>query len=48
MYLTIVDDEGNIVQAFDGGADDYITKPFCLQEFLATRRRGKRVLTVFT
>jgi DNA-binding response OmpR family regulator len=28
IFLTVVDDEGNIVRAFEGGADDYITKPF--------------------
>jgi DNA-binding response OmpR family regulator len=39
IYLTIVDDEGNIVRAFDGGADDYITKPFRLREFLARVKR---------
>jgi len=43
IYLTIVDDEGNIVRAFEGGADDYITKPFRLREFLA---RVKRTLNV--
>lgn len=41
IFLTVVDDEGNMVKAFDGGADDYITKPFRLREFLA---RVKRVL----
>jgi DNA-binding response OmpR family regulator len=43
IYLTIVDDEGNVVRAFDSGADDYITKPFRLREFLA---RVKRTLSV--
>ena len=28
IFLTVVDDEGNIVRAFEGGADDYIIKPF--------------------
>jgi DNA-binding response OmpR family regulator len=41
IFLTVVDDEGNIVKAFDGGADDYITKPFRLRELLV---RVKRVL----
>jgi two-component system, OmpR family, response regulator VicR len=31
----VVDDEGNIVKAFEGGADDYVTKPFRLRELLA-------------
>jgi len=39
LYLTIVDDEGNIVRAFEGGVDDYITKPFRLLEFLARVKR---------
>ena len=39
MILTVVDDEGDIVRAFDGGADDYITKPFRLRELLARVKR---------
>ena len=42
IFLTVIDDEGNIVRAFEGGADDYITKPFRLREFLA---RVKRTLS---
>ncbi|MDR1691854.1 MAG: response regulator transcription factor [Oscillospiraceae bacterium] len=42
LFLTVVDDEGNIVRAFEGGAEDYITKPFRLRELLA---RIKRILT---
>ena len=41
IFLTVVDDEGNIVRAFEGGADDYITKPFRLRELMA---RIKRIL----
>ncbi len=41
LFLTVVDDEGNIVRAFEGGAEDYITKPFRLRELLA---RIKRIL----
>ena len=41
IFLTVVDDEGNIVKAFEDGAADYITKPFRLRELLA---RIKRVL----
>ena len=45
LFLTAVDDEGNIIRAFEGGADDYVTKPFRLGELLARvkaalRRRG--------
>ena len=39
IYLTIVDDEGNIVRAFENGAADYVTKPFRLRELLARVRR---------
>ena len=42
IFLTVVDDEGNIVRAFEAGADDYITKPFRLRELLA---RVKRTLS---
>ena len=44
MFLTVVDDEGNIVRAFEYGADDYITKPFRLRELLA---RVKRTLNAY-
>ena len=44
IFLTVVDDEGNIVRAFDCGADDYITKPFRLRELLA---RIKRTLNTY-
>lgn len=39
IFLTIVDDEDKLVRAFDGGAADYITKPFRLRELLARVRR---------
>lgn len=42
IFLTIVDDESKIVEAFEGGAADYITKPFRLRELLA---RVKRTLS---
>lgn len=45
IFLTVIDDEGNIVRAFEGGADDYITKPFRLRELLA---RVKRTLNKST
>lgn len=41
IFLTVVDDEGNIVKAFEDGASDYVTKPFRLRELLA---RVKRLL----
>jgi len=40
IFLTVVDDEGSIVRAFEGGADDYITKPFRLRELLARVKRA--------
>jgi DNA-binding response OmpR family regulator len=43
IFLTVVDDEGNVVRAFESGADDYITKPFRLRELLA---RVKRTLNI--
>jgi len=39
IFLTVVDDEGNIVRAFNEGANDYITKPFRLRELLARIKR---------
>jgi DNA-binding response OmpR family regulator len=45
IFLTVVDDEGNIVKAFEEGAADYITKPFRLRELLA---RVKRILLTVT
>jgi len=40
IFLTVVDDEGNIVKAFEEGAADYITKPFRLRELLARVKRA--------
>jgi len=45
IFLTVVDDEGNIVKAFEEGASDYITKPFRLRELMA---RVKRILLATT
>lgn len=39
ILLTVVDDEREIVQAFDNGAADYMTKPFRLRELLARVKR---------
>lgn len=47
MFLTACDDEIQIVRGLDSGADDYVTKPFKLLEFLsrvrALLRRNKSV-----
>lgn len=40
IYLTIVDDEDEIVGALEEGAADYITKPFRLREVLARIKRN--------
>ncbi len=39
IFLTIVDDESNIVKAFDEGADDYVVKPFRIRELIARVKR---------
>jgi DNA-binding response OmpR family regulator len=39
IFLTVIDDEGNLVRAFEGGAEDYIIKPFRLRELLARVKR---------
>ena len=35
LYLTAVDDEVNVIKAFEGGAEDYVMKPFRFGEFMA-------------
>jgi len=42
LFLTAVDDEGNIVKAFESGADDYVTKPFRLGELMARIKAALR------
>lgn len=39
IFLTIVDDESEIVRAFDEGAEDYVVKPFRIRELLARVKR---------
>lgn len=41
IFLTAVEDEGNVVMGLDMGADDYITKPFRIRELVS---RMKSVL----
>lgn len=35
IFLTVIDDEVNVVMGLDMGADDYITKPFRIRELMA-------------
>src|SRR5690625_2540146 len=55
IFLTVLDDEVNVVMGLDMGADDYITKPFRIRELLSRiksvlRRYNKTtdVQTTFT
>ncbi len=40
IYLTIVDDEDEIVKSLEDGAKDYITKPFRMRELLARIKKA--------
>ena len=40
IYLTVVDDEDEIVESLDGGAADYITKPFRMRELLVRIKKA--------
>ena len=42
LFLTSCSDEQEIIQGLDAGADDYITKPFRLQELLSRIRANLR------
>lgn len=44
VLLTSKDDKHDVVAGLDAGADDYLTKPFALEELRARIRAGKRVL----
>ncbi len=43
LILTVRADEGEKVRALDAGANDYVTKPFGIQEFLARVRNLLRL-----
>lgn len=40
IYVTVVDDEDEIVKSLDGGAADYVTKPFRMRELLARIKKA--------
>lgn len=42
IFLTVIDDEVNVVMGLDMGADDYITKPFRIRELLSRIRSVMR------
>lgn len=44
LVLSVRDQEGSKVKALDAGADDYVTKPFNIQELLARVRAHMRRL----
>src|SRR3954466_7629980 len=44
ILLTAKGHQTEIIQGLESGADDYITKPFDLQELKARLRAGKRIL----
>ncbi|GAB4091472.1 response regulator transcription factor KdpE [Flaviaesturariibacter terrae] len=45
LIVSALDDEANIVAALDGGANDYITKPFRTGELLARVRSSLRLVS---
>jgi len=46
IILSVQDDEANIIQALDNGANDYLSKPFRTGELLARIRTALRSSTV--
>lgn len=46
IVLTASDDQGKLVEAFDAGADDFITKPIVRREFEARLRGARRVVAL--
>ena len=42
VVLTVLDEEGDKIEALDSGADDYVTKPFNTGELLARLRAALR------
>ncbi|MDD4906991.1 MAG: HDOD domain-containing protein, partial [Methylobacter tundripaludum] len=46
IMLTSTEDEDALVEAFDAGIDDYVTKPISLRVLLARLRAGPRIITL--
>ncbi|TAN71045.1 MAG: diguanylate cyclase [Methylobacter sp.] len=44
IMLTSTEDEDALVEAFDAGIDDYVTKPISLRVLLARIRAGQRII----
>lgn len=44
LLLTAKDEREDVVEGFDAGADDYLTKPFDVEELRARVRAGRRIL----
>lgn len=44
IILTVCENDDDIVQAFDAGADDYVVKPFTPQVLQARIQGGKRII----
>ncbi|WP_333873416.1 GGDEF domain-containing response regulator [Methylobacter sp.] len=46
IMLTSTEEEDALVEAFDAGIDDYVTKPISLRVLLARLRAGQRIITL--
>lgn len=46
IMLSSTEDEDALVEAFDAGIDDYVTKPISLRVLLARLRAGQRIITL--
>ncbi len=46
IILTAHADKSKLLEAFDAGADDFLTKPFDRQELLARMRAGERIIAL--